>query len=98
MFVRKNEQNTTDLSVFTSVMVQQLAEEGKIKLEAPLSNWFPDVPNAQRITLLNLLQHSSGLHNFTDDEAYIEWMAQPQSQAKILQLFAEQKLDFEPGT
>jgi len=84
--------------VFTSVMVQQLAEEGKIKLEAPISNWFPDVPNAQRITLFNLLQHSSGLHNFTDDEAYIEWMTQPQSQEQMLQLFAEQKPDFEPGT
>ncbi len=52
---------------FTAVVVLQLVEEGKLKLEDKLAQWFPDFPNAKVITLDHLLTHTSGLYSFQND-------------------------------
>ena len=49
---------------FTAVVALQLAEEGRLSLEAPVARWFPDVPNAEAITVAHLLDHTSGLVSF----------------------------------
>src|ERR1700712_1664440 len=41
--------------MFTAVMIFQLIEEGKLKLTTPLATYFPDVPNAGKITIANML-------------------------------------------
>lgn len=45
----------------TAVLVLQLVDEGKLRLDAPLSRWYPQIPQAERITLAQLLTHTSGL-------------------------------------
>lgn len=58
--------------VFTAVVVLQLAEEGQIDLDAPLSTWLPDlVPNGEQITVRNLLQHTSGLYDYLEDRNFV---------------------------
>jgi D-alanyl-D-alanine carboxypeptidase len=48
----------------------QLAEEGKLGLEDPLSRWLPDYPNiTNTITIRQLLNHTSGIYNFTENPA-----------------------------
>lgn len=49
---------------FTAAVVLQLVEEGRLSLEAPVAQWFPDVPNADVITVAQLLDHTSGLVSF----------------------------------
>jgi CubicO group peptidase (beta-lactamase class C family) len=83
--------------VFTSVMIFQLIEEGKLQLTTPLSKFFPDLPNADKITIANLLSHSSGLHNFTNDSSYITMMERKVTEAEMLAKFKKQPSDFEPG-
>jgi CubicO group peptidase (beta-lactamase class C family) len=84
--------------VFTATMIFQLIEGKKLTLETPLATFFPQLPNASRITIDHLLSHRSGLHNFTSDPAYAGYMTQPQTQAQMLARMAELKPDFEPGS
>jgi len=54
---------------FTAVVILQLVEDGKLKLDDKLARWFPDFPNAKAITLDHLLTHTSGLYSFQNDAA-----------------------------
>lgn len=51
---------------FVAVMVLQLAEEGLIDLDAPLSAYLPDTPVGGDVTIRQLLSHQSGIPNVTD--------------------------------
>lgn len=82
---------------FTAVMIFQLVEEGKLKLTDTLDKFYPQVPNAGKITIAHLLHHSSGLHNFTSDKDYETWLMNPKTESEMLDIIARSKPDFEPG-
>jgi D-alanyl-D-alanine carboxypeptidase len=84
--------------VFTSVIIFQLIEEGKLTLTTPLARFFPELPNAARITIAQMLNHSSGLHNFTNDSTYLQLINRKLTHVELLTIFRSQKPDFEPGT
>lgn len=52
---------------FTAVVVLQLAAEGRLDLDAPVSRWIEDVPNGEAITVRDLLAHTSGLFSANED-------------------------------
>lgn len=81
---------------FTAVLVLQLAEDGQLSLDNTLDQYFPTLPNADRITIEQLLQHRSGLHNFTDDVDYMEKMEEPMAREELLEWFVEKGVDFAP--
>lgn len=84
--------------VFTSVMIFQLIEEGKLKLGTTLATYFPGLPNADKITLAHMLNHSSGLHNFTDDSTYADLLRKKITEEQMVSKFKNAKSDFEPGS
>src|ERR1044072_5277528 len=49
--------------MFTAVMIFQLIEDGKLSLNQNLATFFPQLPNADKITIEDMLYHRSGLHN-----------------------------------
>ena len=49
----------------------QLAEEGALDLDAGIATWFPELPGADRITVRQLLQHTSGLGEYKDKPAVV---------------------------
>src|SRR5882724_9103755 len=49
--------------MFTAAMIFQLAEERKLKLTDTLDKFFPQIPNAQKITIAQILGHRSGIHD-----------------------------------
>ena len=49
-----------------AVVILQLAQEGKIGLDDPVSKYIPRVPNGDEITISQLLKMRSGLYNYTD--------------------------------
>jgi D-alanyl-D-alanine carboxypeptidase len=55
----------------TATMILQLVAQGKLSLDQPLSDFYPDVPNASRITIRQLLQHRSGLAEYTLSDAAV---------------------------
>ncbi len=46
---------------FTATAVLQLVEEGKLSKSDKLSKWYPDFPNAEKITIEHLLSMRSGI-------------------------------------
>ncbi len=51
---------------FTSAMLLMLVERGQLSLSDPISKYFPDFPKAEGITVRHLLDHTSGIHSYTD--------------------------------
>ena len=82
---------------FTAVIIFQLIEEKKLSLTDNLYTFFPSLPNADKITIDNMLSHRSGLHNFTDDSLYATYYTKPITQKKLLDIIAVTTPDFEPG-
>jgi D-alanyl-D-alanine carboxypeptidase len=82
--------------IFTASVIFQLIEEGKIKLNTTLDTYFPDIPNASKITISNLLNHRSGIHNFTSDPEYMTYMTQPKTENEMVKIISKNKVDFEP--
>ncbi len=61
--------------LFTAVVVMQLVEEGRITLDAPVSTWLREpIPDADRISIRQLLQHTSGLYDYLEDRTLIAEM------------------------
>lgn len=83
--------------MFTGVLIFQLIEEKKLALDTKLATFFPQVPNARDITIDQLLSHRSGIHNFTNDPAYVGYMTQPKTPAELLAIIAQPQPDFAPG-
>ncbi len=84
--------------VFTSVMIFQLIDEGKLSLTTPLAQFYPDVKNASDITIAMLLSHRSGIHNFTNVPDYVEYMTQPKTKQDMLSIIENMDSDFPPGS
>jgi D-alanyl-D-alanine carboxypeptidase len=82
---------------YTAVMLLRLAEQGELSLDDSLSEWYPDMPNAGRITLRQMLNHSSGLTNFTNLPEYMEYHTSQMSREEMLEILREAGADFDPG-
>jgi len=83
--------------MFTAVMVFQLVDERKILLAQSLDAFFPELPDAGNITIRDMLYHRSGLHDYTRDTDFENWMDQPKTQEALLALIREKGTDFKPG-
>jgi D-alanyl-D-alanine carboxypeptidase len=58
---------------FVSTIALQLVGEGRLSLNDTVERWRPGLlPGGGNITLRELLNHTSGLFNFTEDEAFLE--------------------------
>jgi D-alanyl-D-alanine carboxypeptidase len=58
---------------FVAAIVLQLVAEGVLTLDDSVERWLPRlVPNGGAITLRQLLNHTSGIYNFTDDEELVQ--------------------------
>ncbi|ACU04619.1 serine hydrolase domain-containing protein [Pedobacter heparinus] len=82
--------------VFTGTVIFQLIQEGKLSLTTTLATFFPALPNADKITMAHLLNHSSGLFNLTSDPGYASILGAKLSQADLLARFQHAPV-FEPG-
>jgi D-alanyl-D-alanine carboxypeptidase len=61
--------------IFTSIVVLQLVDENKISLTDTISMYFDEetkgkLPNVDKITILQLLSHSSGIYSFTENNSF----------------------------
>lgn len=84
--------------LFTATLIFQLIGEGKLTLETKLSAYYPTIPNADQITISQLLSHRSGLFNFVSDTTYQASMTKPHTEDQMIATFITQPSEFEPGT
>jgi hypothetical protein len=85
--------------MFTTVMILQLVEEGKLKLTDTLDTFFPQVPNAKNITIGQILAHRSGIPNVRRDQnSQGNVNTTPITKDEMLALIAKATPDFEPDS
>ncbi|MEZ6101787.1 MAG: serine hydrolase [Pirellulaceae bacterium] len=82
---------------FTAAAILKLQEQGKLNVDDLLSKYYPEVPNADKITLHHLLTHTSGLANFTDAPEFYATVAAPVSNEEMLDSFRDKPVEFQPG-
>lgn len=83
--------------MFTAVMLLQLVEERKLKLTDALGKFFPQIPNANTITIAHMLAHRSGIHDVTEDRDFQRaWGGKPITKDEMLAVIARATPDFEP--
>ena len=78
---------------YTAVMVFQLIDEGRLKLTDTLDRFFPQIPNATKITISHILNHRSGIHDMEPDG---RWATQPRTKEEVVARIAQGQPDFEP--
>jgi CubicO group peptidase (beta-lactamase class C family) len=84
--------------MFTATIIFQLIDEKKLSLDTKLAAYFPQLPNANKITIEEMLYHRSGLHDYTHDTNFPDWMDKPKTHEEMLNVIAGKGSDFEPGT
>jgi CubicO group peptidase (beta-lactamase class C family) len=83
---------------FTAMLIMILEERGKLSTDDKLSKYIPDYPQGDKITIHNLLTHTSGIPDFTQLPVFDSIMTHPFTLEEEIKLFKNKKLDFEPGT
>lgn len=83
--------------MYTATMILQMEEEGKITLETTLDKFFPSIANAKEITIRQMLNHRSGIHDFTDAGDDTLSIPAGRSQKDMIMKISHFKADFSPG-
>jgi CubicO group peptidase (beta-lactamase class C family) len=84
---------------FTAAGVLLLAEQGKLKIDDKLSLYLPNFPRADEVTLRDLLNHTSGIHNFTEGPVIDKISTSGATVKELVADIASQSplYDFDPG-
>ena len=83
---------------FTAAAVLLLQQEGKISLDDPVSKYVPGLTRGDDVTIRMVLSHTSGYQDFWPQDYVPPSMEKPITPQAILDHWAKQPLDFEPGT
>lgn len=84
---------------FTAVATLKLAEEGKVDLNADITEYIKDYPtHGHKITVKHLLNHTSGIKSYT---GMPQWTSETRKQdfelTELIDYFKNEPMDFAPG-
>ena len=82
---------------FTAMALLLLEDEGKLSLDDHVSKFLPGISGGDRITIRQLLSHTSGLQDFWPQDYSFEAMSRPTHPQSIVDRWAKKPLDFQPG-
>ena len=83
---------------FTAASILLLEERGKLNINDPVRNNMPDAPAAwNKITIFNLLTHTSGIPSFTSFPDYAKLEPIPTTPEQLVARIRDKPLEFEPG-
>lgn len=86
---------------FTAMLILQLAEEGKLRLDGTIGDYLPEYPDVpgRRVTIHQLLTHSSGIPSYTGLPRFFEDRSRnPSEPAEFIKSFWNLPLEFAPGS
>ncbi len=85
--------------LYDAVSIAKLVYAGRLSLDKTLADYLPELAGsiayADRITLSMMVQHRSGIPNFTDTPGF--WKNPPQTGEETLDLVLNKPPNFEPG-
>jgi len=84
--------------LYTAVSIAKMAKDNSLSLDHTLADYFPElvgrIENAEKITLKLMVQHRSGIPNFTDNRDY--WENEQENGKKALEFALDLPANFEP--
>ncbi len=83
---------------FTAAALLLLENDGKLSLDDKVSRYIPDITDGDRISIRQLLSHTSGLQDYWPQDYSFKAMATPVTPQQIVDRWAKKPLDFAPGT
>ncbi len=83
---------------FTASAILLLEQRGMLSLNDHISKWLPDLTDADKVTLREVLSHTSGYQDFWPQDYVPPLMLKPMPPQEILDRWAKKPLDFAPGT
>ncbi|RJL32241.1 class A beta-lactamase-related serine hydrolase [Bailinhaonella thermotolerans] len=98
---------------FIATLVLQLVAEGRIELDSPVAGWLPEFGLDERITVRMVLQHTSGIFNYTGEyyedgtfapgiawsgKEWVEGRFRTYRPDELVRLALSKPARFEPGT
>jgi len=84
---------------FTATLILLLQEDGKLNIHDPVGKYLPDAPKVwEKITLANLLGHTSGIPSLTELKEFGTFGMSPHTPEEDLAFIRDRPLDFEPGS
>lgn len=85
--------------LYDAVAVTKLVSDGRLSLDKTLADYLPElkgrIENSDKITLRLMIQHRSGIPNFTDAPDF--WAAPTQTYEESLALILGKPANFKPG-
>lgn len=92
----------SNTKTMTSTVILQLAQEGKLALDDPISKYVDGVPNGDEITIAQLSEMRSGLVSYTFDKKFNETLDKDPQKAwtpqELLDIGLSKKPNAQPGT
>ena len=82
---------------FTAACILQLAEQGKLSVDDKLSKFFPGYPKGDSVTIDMLLNHTSGIANYTDIREFMSVARLDLSKDSMISFFKNKPYNFSPG-
>src|SRR3954469_2627865 len=83
---------------FTAMALILLRDEGKLSLDDHVSKFLPGISGGDRITIRQLLSHTSGLQDFWPQDYMFTDMTHPTAPQGIVDRWAKKPLDYTPGS
>src|SRR6476620_912260 len=83
---------------FTAMALLLLEDEGKLDLDDHVAKYLPGISGGDRITIRQLLSHTSGLQDFWPQDYMFADMRKPTAPQGIVDKWARKPLDYEPGS
>ncbi|MBL4643084.1 MAG: beta-lactamase family protein [Flavobacteriaceae bacterium] len=85
--------------LYHAVAITKLVNDKRLSLDKTLADYFPElvgrIENAEKITFSLMVQHRSGIPNYTDHPGY--WGNPPESREETLKLALDLPANFKPG-
>jgi len=83
---------------FTAAAILLLQQQGKVSLDDKVAKWIPGLTDGDKVTIRQLLSHTSGYQDFWPQDYVMPEMLQSTTAQHILDKWAKIPLDFTPGT
>lgn len=81
---------------FTATAILKLQEEGRLSINDKLSKYIPDFPRGDEVTLRELMNHTSGIHDYVPND--LSTIAKPTTIEAMIKEIEKHPYDFDPGT
>ncbi len=83
---------------FTAAPILMLQQQGRLSLDDKVAKYFPDLTDADHVTLRQLLSHTSGYQDYWPQDYVMPEMKKPTTPGFIMDTWAKKPLDFAPGS